>query len=409
MTVYITANGPGEIAGWLRPVAAALKALEPGTRVIVLLLPCAFASGREREVAEATPGVDRVLPAKAFLSLWLSGVYKDVRMERGGALLHLGGDLMYAAALAARHGLRAYGYVWANPLFDGAFAGYLVKNDLDRRRLQRQRVDVGKIQVVGDLLVDGVRQRLNGSASSKPEARAGPGRPRIVLMPGSRLREITIMTPFFLEVIDQLRRLHPALSADLIVSPFLEPDAVQRAVTAAPDPAFGGTQGTLRADGSAVDSFEGSVLRLVREDQAQAMASADMVLSLPGTKTGEAACLQRPMIVMTPLNKAELIPWFGWVEFLARLPGIGWRLKRWVSGALAKSVGRVALPNILAGREVVPELMGVLTPGQVADRAAALLADPAALDAMQADLAALYAPFVGAADRVARILLEPAA
>ena len=50
-SVLLLANGPGELWGWVRPVAAELK--RRSRKVSLLLLPCQFASGEERRVAES--------------------------------------------------------------------------------------------------------------------------------------------------------------------------------------------------------------------------------------------------------------------------------------------------------------------------------------------------------------------
>ncbi|MBI3962913.1 MAG: hypothetical protein HY335_09185, partial [Deinococcus sp.] len=43
----LTTNGPGELYTWVRPVALELRRQFPGSRLIVVLVPCQFASGRE--------------------------------------------------------------------------------------------------------------------------------------------------------------------------------------------------------------------------------------------------------------------------------------------------------------------------------------------------------------------------
>ena len=62
----------------------------------------------------------------------------------------------------------------------------------------------------------------------------------------------------------------------------------------------------------------------------------------------------------------------------------------WLNHAIAKRVIRlphIGLPNIVAGREVAPELLqGALTPEALARMVCAWLGDPSQLDARRADL-----------------------
>ena len=47
MIVALTANGPGEFAGWLRPLVAALYARAPALDVRIFCVPDDYASGNE--------------------------------------------------------------------------------------------------------------------------------------------------------------------------------------------------------------------------------------------------------------------------------------------------------------------------------------------------------------------------
>ena len=70
-----------------------------------------------------------------------------------------------------------------------------------------------------------------------------------------------------------------------------------------------------------------------------------------------------------------------------------------------RGIDYVALPNILASEAVVPELRGVLEPGNVASTVVGLLDDPGRRAAMAARLR-LVAGQPGSADRTATALLE---
>jgi hypothetical protein len=65
-----------------------------------------------------------------------------------------------------------------------------------------------------------------------------------------------------------------------------------------------------------------------------------------------------------------------------------------------------AQPNIDTGEQLMPELRGTLMPAEVARRIAAYADDDAARATASLRLRALYADHAGAAERMARSLLD---
>jgi hypothetical protein len=45
--LVLCVNGPGELYTWALPMARAVRNLQPDLRVVLSLLPCPFASGKE--------------------------------------------------------------------------------------------------------------------------------------------------------------------------------------------------------------------------------------------------------------------------------------------------------------------------------------------------------------------------
>jgi lipid-A-disaccharide synthase len=134
----------------------------------------------------------------------------------------------------------------------------------------------------------------------------------LALLPGSRSGEVAALTPLFLEVARRLAAADPELR-------FALPAAnVEREVQIA----------------SLLQQAPNLPLTLVQGRSRDVMAAADAVLLASGTATLEALLVQRPMAVayrMAPLSWAL-------VSRLVRIPF-------------------AALPNILAGRALVPELI----------------------------------------------------
>ena len=144
----------------------------------------------------------------------------------------------------------------------------------------------------------------------------------VALLPGSRRAEIVLMTPLFL---DAAKILHEKTGA-IFVLPCVRPEL-----------------GPLLE--SLLAGYPDLPVRLVHGNAREALTAADGALVKSGTGTLEAMCIGRPMVV-------------------------SYRLGRW-SYQLARRLVRtpfVALPNILAGEAVVPELLqDAATPARLAE------------------------------------------
>jgi hypothetical protein len=111
------------------------------------------------------------------------------------------------------------------------------------------------------------------------------------------------------------------------------------------------------------------------------------------------------MIVLVPTQHLHLMQaWDGGLGILARLP----LLRRLLGVALTawrmRHRGFLAWPNISAGRLVVPERVGAITPEEIAAEAADWLAQPARLEGVRADLRTLRGQ-PGAVEAVSRMVL----
>jgi len=174
-----------------------------------------------------------------------------------------------------------------------------------------------------------------------------PDAPVLVLMPGSRRNEAPRLLPVFGSTIELLAREMPDLVPVLPVSPLVAP-AVHAAVG-----------GWTRKP----------VLVTELDDKHDAYAAAGAALTKSGTSTLELALAGVPMAVTYRVNPVTAV--------LAR------RLIR---------VPHVAMVNLLAGRELVPELLQErCRPEELAATALALLRDPAAAAAQRAGFAQVLA------------------
>jgi len=198
-----------------------------------------------------------------------------------------------------------------------------------------------RVDYVGHPLLDSVRV-----SATREEfcARHGldPARPIIALLPGSRHSELKFILPPMLEAARLLGRERPGLQFVIPLAPALARAAIP------PLPA---------------------VARLVEGDAHNALAAAELAVVASGTATLEAAIIGTPLIIVY------------------RASGLNWRLFRPLI-----NVPYVGMPNLIAGREIAPELLqGDLTGGRLAAEVGALLDDDGRRARLRADLAAVRA------------------
>lgn len=187
------------------------------------------------------------------------------------------------------------------------------------------------------------------------------------LLPGSRRDEVARLLPPMLEAVAFLARADGRRCFVLGLAPTVDRSAVAWLMTRA-----------VETGGPRVEIVQG----LTHE----VMAGADVLLIASGTATLEAALLGAPMVVCYRVSKLT--------EVMARL--------------LAK-VQWISLPNIVAGRGAVPEILQRQVTGtRLAGEAERLLKDPAAATAQRAAFrevrSRLGQPGVGA--RAARAVLK---
>jgi lipid-A-disaccharide synthase len=226
------------------------------------------------------------------------------------------------------------------------------------------------VEFVGHPVLDAV----DGAPAREPaRRRLGLGADELVvgILPGSRAQEIAHTLPVLRQVAARIAAARPG---------------VRFVLAAAPSGA--GAAGPLRPDGPLSAELRRSVpaIHVVRGDTYAVMRAADLLLVTSGTATLEAALLGTPMVVCYRFSRLTE----AWVRLLARVP--------WI-----------ALPNIVLGRAVVPELyQRTFTADRVTDAALGLLGAPAALEAQRSAFRELRSmlgePGVGA--RAARAVLS---
>ncbi len=184
------------------------------------------------------------------------------------------------------------------------------------------------VEFVGHPVLDVLPELERGAARS---GLAPADEALVGLLPGSRDAEVRRHLPVLLDAARRTLARQPRTRFALPVATTIPVAPVEAAV---------------RESGLPVEIVPGEAYRI--------MAGADLLLVASGTATLEAACYGTPMVV------------------LYRLSSISYGLAR----LLVRGVSHISLPNIVAGREIVPELIqGRATPVAVAAAALRLLED----------------------------------
>jgi hypothetical protein len=400
MKIAITANGPGEFAGWVRPLVAALRRRDPAVEIHVLGVPDDFATGREAAYVEALfPGV-RAYPPSEYLRLALNRPV-DGLPARVDRVQYLGGDLAHAARVHARLGGEATSYKFSRKSYAKLFARVFAVDEANRKQLLDWGTPAERIRTLGNLAIDGALGEAAGAYGDPPSDAARDG---VILFPGSRKAEVANVLPMFVRVALNLRRMLPDVPIAFAGSPFVPDDVMRAALRAGGAIALAYGVSADLVDGEIV--AEGQRFPLVRAAM-RAASTARLAVTIPGTKVVELAALGIPAVVCTPLQAPEFAVIGGPFQYVGKLPLIGAPIKRAAVMQVVKRFTYFAQPNIDANKPLDVELAGTLLPSQVARTAAERWNDPDWCARTGAELRALYAHHAGAAERMAAFLLEP--
>ena len=390
--IVLVCNGPGELTTWVRPLARRLQAEMPlrpdrpgaPTSLQLVLVPCPNATGSEHRVAAAMGLFERIIPAARFWWLLLRP-RRYGPWPRRGVVVFLGGDQFWTVLLSARLGYRHITYAeWVArwPRWNDSIAamGPAAADRLGGRWRHR-------CQVVGDLMAD-------LSESARDEQPLPPG-DWLALMPGSKRAKLQVGMPFLLETADRLAAIRPTCRFLLPVAPTT---SVQELL------AYAGPENPIASAYSAGEpqlqqseqglvfiTSSGTRILLIEQQPAHGVLSqCRLALTTVGANTAELGALAVPMIVLVPTQHLHVMQaWDGGIGLLARLPILRWLLGMALTAWRMRHHGFLAWPNISAGRLVVPERVGAITPEQIAEEAADWLNQPARLAGMRDDLRSL--------------------
>jgi lipid-A-disaccharide synthase len=196
------------------------------------------------------------------------------------------------------------------------------------------------VEFVGHPLLDRV-QATRDAAATRTLYGLDPDRPLVALLPGSRATEIQYLLPAMLDAVGRLA-VNGTRQFALALAPTVDRAAIEAMIATQPVP-----------------------IRLVEADTYNLVAAADVAVVTSGTATLECALLECPMVIVYRTSALT--------AFLAR--------------RLVRGVRHIGMPNIVAERQIVPELIqGDASGTRIAEATVALLTDPTRVATMRRDL-----------------------
>jgi hypothetical protein len=400
MRIALSANGPGEVAGWVRPLLRALYRQAPDTAAYVFLVPDDYATGHEAKTVRGFFPQAVVFDPKSYVRFALGRDVPGVP-DRVDLVQYAGGDLLHAGRLHARLKGRAATYKFSRKRYSKTFDRAFAVDAANVAQLEGWGTPPERIELVGNLAIDGALLEAQGDSE--------PGTPDdgILIMPGARPHEVAHLFPLFFTAALKVLQERPEIPIAFGLSPFTSPLQMRTAIERGGDPRVFAQRGRVvhAGDNWFLESLDGRHRIPVLFRALAAALRARLVLTIPGTKTIEMAALGKPAVAVTPYNAPELVAVNGPLTYLDRVPLVGVPLKRSVAMAVARRFEFHTQPNMDAGAMLIHELHGTVTPGRIARVALERYDDAPWLQDTGLRLGQLYRDQAGASDRMAASLL----
>ena len=287
MRIAITANGPGEIAGWFRPLVRRLYERDSDLEVYLFLVPDDYATGYEANLARRLFPSARVYDPKTYLRLALGRSVADMP-DRVDVVQYIGGDLMHAVRVHRRLGGIAASYKFSKKAYRETFARWFAVDEKNAEQLRGWETPADRIEIVGNLAIDGAL------LEAQQPLEDGAPVDGILVMPGSRSYEVENMIPFFFTMGLRILRERPGVPIAFGISPFTPLADVRTAIESGGDPRVWAERGRLIEEGERayLASADGRIRFPILRNALAAATRARLVVTLPGTKCIELAALR---------------------------------------------------------------------------------------------------------------------
>ena len=409
--VVIVSNGPGELATWVKPVLDYLikqksKSINlniPNYKLVLSLVPCPNATGKEFTVANDWQILDLIIPAKNFLKLLLKPSLFG-SWPRNGVVVFLGGDQFWNVLLAKRLGYESITYAewiarWPRWNLHIAAMNEEVRNIIPKKFKK-------KCQVIGDLMAD-VKNNLSPIHEIN-------NKKWIAILPGSKKAKLSIGIPFFLEVADRIKECGDNINLMIPIAPTTELEDFIF-FQSAKNPITKYYSSNIKS----IKKIENSIFNYVLEtckntkifilqqnSNHNILSQCKLALTTVGANTAELAAINLPMIVVLPTQHLNAMnAWDGIFGIIGRIKLLNriqtFIIKRWY----LKNNKFFAWPNIKANKQIIPERVGIISPKDISDEAIYLLKEKDLLVEQKLNLLKMRGKR-GAVKKLSNLILE---
>ena len=409
--VVIVSNGPGELATWVKPVldylimekSKSINLNAPNYKLILSLVPCPNATGKEFTVANDWQILDLIIPAKNFLKLLLKPSLFG-SWPRNGVVVFLGGDQFWNVLLAKRLGYKSITYAewiarWPRWNLHIAAMNEDVRNIIPKKFKK-------KCQVIGDLMAD-----VKNNVSPIHEIK---NKKWIAILPGSKKAKLSIGIPFFLEVADRIKECEDNINLMIPIAPTTELEDFIF-FQSAKNPITKYYSSNIKS----IKKIENSIFNYVLEtckntkifilqqnSNHNILSQCKLALTTVGANTAELAAINLPMIVVLPTQHLNAMnAWDGIFGIIGRIKLLNriqtFIIKRWY----LKNNKFFAWPNIKANKQIIPERVGIISPKDISDEAIYLLKEKDLLVEQKLNLLKMRGKR-GAVKKLSNLILE---
>ena len=409
--VVIVSNGPGELATWVKPVLDYLinqrsKSINGNVlnyKLILALVPCPNATGKEFIVANDWQILDLIIPANYFLKL-LFKPSSFGKWPRNGVVVFLGGDQFWNILLAKRLGYQSITYAewiarWPRWNLHIAAMNEEVRNKLPKKFKK-------KCQVIGDLMAD-----IKNNSSPINEIN---NKKWIAILPGSKKAKLSIGVPFFLEVADRIKECEENINLLIPIAPttdlkdFLYFQSDKNPITKYYSSHIKSIQ---KVENSIFDyvleTYKNTKIFILNQNSNHNILSqCKLALTTIGANTAELAALNLPMIVVLPTQHLNAMKaWDGIFGIIGKIPLLNrlqtFIIKKWY----LKNNKFFAWPNIKANKKIIPERVGIISPKDISDEAIYLINEKNILSEQKINLSKIRGQ-KGAIKKLSNLILE---
>ena len=168
----------------------------------------------------------------------------------------------------------------------------------------------------------------------------------ILLIPGSRIQHFEFMLPLYIESIKIINKKNKDKVFIIPISKFITEDNIKRILERYSIP---------------------SNTKLIKDNSLELMNICNCAITIPGTNNAEIFYLQKPMLIILPLNNIRKLIIDGLAGLIGKIPIVGSIIIKAVIYLSYIKKPYISLPNQLLKEKIVPEQIKEFTPISLAN------------------------------------------